>query len=243
MAPEIGSATKAATAPVAGCLDRGLQLRGEGVGIREGVGSGSRRTVRVGRRDVAQPGPAKPRLVGPAEGRPARQVQRAEGVAVVAAVAGDDDVAVGLATGEVVGTGHLQGGLDRLRPAADRVDRGAVDRQHATDLGGIRLERLRRERAAMGVGERGGLLAHDAGDLRPAVTDVHDDRAAGGVEVLASVRVANDSAVGRDGDGRLRIERPPEDATGGGRDAHRAIVPIEQASLRSSRNPSRPSVV
>ena len=195
-------------------LDRALQL-GRQLGAR---GKRVRRLlagpVGIGRGDV--PEPPEPRLIGAAERRASGQVERAERVAVVAAPAGDHDRAVRLAAGEVVRPGHLQGRLDRLGAAADRVDRGVADRQPRPDLGGVGLERLGGEGRAVGVRQAAELLPEDPGDRRPPVADVDDDRAARGVQVLAAGRVADRGAVRLDRDGQLRIERATEDAAGHG---------------------------
>ena len=154
--------------------------------VAERMGAGLAGAVGIGRRDVSES--AEPVLVRLPERLAAGQIQRAERVAVVAAPARDHDPAVGLAAGEVIGPGELQRRLDRLRAAADRVDRGVVDRQVRRRSPRHRLERLGGERRAVGVGEAE-LLPEDPGDRRAPVTDVDDDRAAGGVEVLPAVGV------------------------------------------------------
>jgi hypothetical protein len=99
------------------------------------------------------PEPAEPALVGAAERTPAREVERPQRVAVIAPPPREDDPAIRLAARQVVGTRHLQRGLDRLGSARDRVDRRIVDGEMRTDLAGVGLERLGREGAAVGVGE------------------------------------------------------------------------------------------
>ena len=196
-------------------LDRPLELGRE---LRRRTRARGRRARRRGTGTAADTCRNRPEpvLVRPAERPPARQVERAERVAVVAAPARDDDPAVGLAAGQVVRPAELQRGLDRLRAAADRVDRRVVDRQARPDLRGVGLDRLGRERRAVGVREAGRLLPEDPGDRRSPVTDVDDDRAAGRVEVLAPGRVADRGAVGLDRDRQVGIERAAEDAAGHG---------------------------
>ena len=88
---------------------------------------------------------------------------------MIAPVAGDHDVAVRLATGQVVDAGELEGRLDRLRAAGHRVDRRVVDRQDFADSRGVRLEWLAGERRAVGIAEPPDLLGQDVGatDSRP----------------------------------------------------------------------------
>ena len=202
-------------------LEGPVELGGEIVGAPEGVGARQARPIRVGRRDV--PEPAEPALVWPAQGLAAGQVQRAERVAVIAPPPRVDDQALRLAAREVVGAGQLERRLDRLGAAGHRIDRRVVDREVDGDLARVRLERLGREGAAVGVREPTRLVGHGGGDLAAAVTDVDDDRAAGGVEVLASVGGQDRRAVGLDRDRRVGEARATEDAPGG----HPAIVPDE----------------
>src|SRR4029079_10700403 len=136
------------------------------------------------------------------------------------------DQAVRLPAREVVRPGELERGLDRLRTAGHRVDRGTVDRQVPGDLPRICLERLGREGAAVGVGQATGLGRHRGRDLGTAVAHVDDDGPAGRVEVLVALRVADGRPERLDGDGRLRGARTTEDATG----VHGRIV----ADARSS---------
>ena len=90
------------------------------------------------------------RSVSPSHGRygarsgiAAGEVERAAGVAVIRAVTGEHDVAVGLAAGQVVGPGELARGLDRLAPATHRVHPG-VDRRAPAAPARRRTTRARR---------------------------------------------------------------------------------------------------
>ena len=114
-------------APGSGPLDLGVELRGEGRAVGERVAGRLAGAVRVGSGDV--PEAPQPRGVGAPERLAAREVQGTEAVAVVAAPPGDDDVARRLAPREVVGAGHLERRLDRLRAAGHRVDGGGVERK------------------------------------------------------------------------------------------------------------------
>ena len=67
----------------------------------------------------------------------------------------------------------------------------------------------------MGVGEATGLLGHDRAISAAAVAHVDDDRAAGGVEVLAAVRVPDRGTVRFDGDRWIGHGRTAEDGPGG----------------------------
>ena len=192
--------------------DRPLQLVGELGAGGEGVRRLLTRPVRIRRGHVAKA--SEPRLVRPAERGPAGQVEGAQRVAVVAAPAGDHDRPLRLTAGEVVRPGELQRRLGRLGAAADRVDRRICHRQARPDLGGVRLEGLGGERRAVGIGETANLLREHAGDGRPPVTDVDDDRAARRVQVLAARGVADRGTVRLDGDRQIEIERPPEDPAG-----------------------------
>ena len=127
---------------------------------------------------------------------------------MVAPPPGDDDLAAGLAAREVVGARHLERRLDRLRAARHRVDGRVVERQDRADLGGVRLERLARERGAVRVGDAAACVRHHGRDLAPPVADVDDDRAAGGVEVRPPVGVADGRALGPHRDRQVA----PEDA-------------------------------
>ncbi len=64
----------------------------------------------------------------------------------------------------------------------------------------------------MGVGDPAELRADGIGDAAAAVADVDDDRAAGGVEVGASVGVPDRRALGADGDGEGAPGGAGEDA-------------------------------
>jgi len=88
----------------------------------------------------------------------------------------------------MVGAGHLERRLDRLRAARDRVDGRGIEREDRAELGCVRLERRARERGAVGVGDAGRLGRHDVRDAAAAVPDVHDDRPAGRIQVGATVR-------------------------------------------------------
>ena len=76
---------------------------------------------------------------------------------MVAPVPGDEDVALGLAAGQVVGARQLEGRLDGLRTARDRVDRRIVNGQHRGDFRRVGLQRLGREGAPVRVREAAGL--------------------------------------------------------------------------------------
>jgi hypothetical protein len=83
------------------------------------------------------------------------------------------------------------------------------------DSRGVRLDSLRRERAAVGIGEPGRLIGHRGHDAFAAVADVHDHGAAGRVQVAATVGVPDLGVAGTDGDDRVRIGGAAEDAAGG----------------------------
>ena len=192
-----------------GVGDGPVQLVRELPRIAERLGSRIPGPVRVGGRDV--PEPPEPPLVRAAERPASREVQRPERVAVVAAPAREDGQPVRLAPGDLRATGQLERALDRLRPAAHRVDVRLVDREVRAELRGIPLQWLVRERGSVRVREARGLVRDRLGDLTAAVAHVDDDRATGGVEVLAAVRVDDGGAVRGDGDGRLRDRRAAED--------------------------------
>src|SRR3954470_15529788 len=101
-----------------GSLDRAVELLGELLRRPEGIGPLIARAVRVGRGDM--PKPSEPSLIRPAEGLPAAQVERAEGVAVVAAPAREDDPAILLAAREVVRASELDRRLHALGATGDR---------------------------------------------------------------------------------------------------------------------------
>ena len=178
-------------------LDHPLQLGGVPVAATVGV----RRVlaaVLVGTRRVQEP--AEPRRVGLAERLLAREVERAERVAVVGGAPRDDRRATGLPDREVVGARHLDGGLHRLGPAAHRVDAGIVQREQ-------RRQRRRRRPPATSVVNivpctywvrsscRSAASISDA----VAVADADHDRAAGGVQVALPVGVGDPGSLGRDG--------------------------------------------
>jgi hypothetical protein len=215
-----------------GRLEGPVQLARELVGCPERVGAGVARTVRVGGRDM--PEPAEPALVGAAERPPAREVERSQRVAVIAPPPREDDPAIRVAARQVEGPRHLERGLDRLGPARHRVDRRVVDRQMWTDLPGVRLERLGREGAAMGVGEPGCLLGHGVGDRPPTVADVDHDRATGRVEVLAARRIPDGRSLPLDRNGRVCGGGPAEDAAG----RHSASRWITGGMVAGTRGPS-----
>ena len=161
------------------------------------------------------PEAAQPAFVRPAKGSAPRQVQRPQGVPVVAPPAADDDPATRVTPGQVVRPSELDGGLHRLRAAGHRVDGRIVERQQWSDGLRVGLDRLGRERGGMGVREPPGLVRHDQCDRLPAVPDVDDDRAAGGIEILAAGAVADRGAVALDG-GRGIGGAPLEDPAGTG---------------------------
>ena len=208
----MGSATNAATRPGPAATIAASSSSARSRRVGEGVGSGPPGAVRVGRGHV--PEPAEPGLVRPAERRTPRQVEGTERVPVVAPPAGDDDVTIRLASREVVGPRELERRLDRLRAAGHRIDHRIVDRQVASDGRRVRLERLGREGAPVGVREPGGLLGHHGGDLAAAVSDVHDDRATRGIEVGPARGIADGGPLGLDRDGRVGSRGTTEDAAG-----------------------------
>ena len=199
--------------------DHLIELRGEILGRAERVRTRESGAIRVRGRNM--PEPPEPPFVGAAQRLAPRQVERAEAVAVVAPPSGGHDPAVTVAVREVVGACQFQGSLDGLGAARDRVDRRFVDRQVRADLRRVRLNRFGGEGAAMGVRQASGLVGHHAGDLRTAVPDVHNDRPAGRIEVLAPGGVADRRPVGLDGDGRVGQGRTAENGAG----AHGLIVP------------------
>ena len=198
-------------AGLGGC-ERVVQLGGKLVAGRERLAVGVAGPVGIRRGHV--PEPPEPALVWATERSPSGQVERPERVAVVAPPPCVHDPALRLAAREMVCPGQLQGGLDRLGPATDGIDRRVVDRQARADLGSVGLERLGGERRSVRIGQAAGLLAEHAGDRRAAMADVDDDRAARRVEVLAAGRIADRRAGCLDRDRQARIERATEDAAG-----------------------------
>ncbi len=168
------------------------------------------------------PEPAQPRLVGAAQRPAAGQVERTERVAVIRAPAPDDDPAVGLAPCHVIGAGHLERRLDRLRATRHRIHRRVVHGQVRTQGGHPALQWLGREHRAVGICHAAGLLGHDPGDGLPAVADVDHDGATRGVEVRPAVRVGDGAAGRAGGDRRTGDRRAKEDAGGQGRDGSRS---------------------
>ena len=148
---------------------------------------------------------------GRAKRRATAGVERAERVAVVAAVPRDEQLPVGLASGEVIDAGQLQGRLDRLRPARHRVDRRIVDGQDVGDGRRVRLERLGGEGRAMGIRQAADLVGHRIGDRRPPVADVDDDGPAGGIDVRPSLGIPDRRTARLDGDRRVGQQRSTED--------------------------------
>ena len=134
---------------------------------------------------------------------------------MIAAPAREDDPAVRLSPGEVVRAGELQCRLHRLRAAADRVDRGIVDRQLRPQLPRVALQRLVGEGTAVRVGEPRRLVGHDGGDVTSSVAHVHDHRTAGRVEVGPTLGIGDGGPPRGDGDQRLGARRTPEDPARG----------------------------
>ena len=205
------------------------QLSGRFVGGADRLCPGLAGAIWVRRADM--PEAAQPGFVGATQRPSAGQVECTERVAVIAAPAGDDDPALRFAAGEVIGTSHLERGLDRLRAAADRIDGWLVERQVGPDLRRIRLDRLRGEGRAMRVRKSSGLLGHDLGDRRPAVPDVDDDGAAGRIEERPPVGRLDARAVRADGDGRIGHGAATEDASGHGRPSVRVAAGRGRFSL------------
>jgi hypothetical protein len=143
---------------------------------------------------------------------------------VVRPPAGEHDPAVGLAAREVRGAGELERGLDRLGAAGHRVDRRIVDRQVPADLLRVALQGLGRERGSVRVREAGGLLGGGIRDLAPPMPDADDDRAPGGVEVLAAVGVDDGGALCRDGDRRVGRGGAAEDAAAHRRSGRTSVI-------------------
>jgi hypothetical protein len=180
--------------PGAGGFDGPLELRRELLRVAEGVGAGLAGAIRVRRRDVAEP--TEPGLVRSAQRLPAGEVQRPQGVAVVAPPPGEDDPALGLAASQVIGPRELERGFHRLGATGDGVDRRGVHREVGRQRRRVPLQRLAGECRAMGVGQAAGLLGHDPRHRLAPVADPDDDRAARRVEVGASVRVPDGGALG-----------------------------------------------
>ena len=135
--------------------------------------------------------------VARAVGRDALQAG-AEGVdAVIAVLAGDDDLLLGAAERRPVAAGELGRGVDGVRAAAGgEEDSGAV---HARELGHLigELEQRRVGERAEGV-EGGQLLelrADRVGDLIAPVADVHVPQRGGRIEIGLAVDVPDGRAL------------------------------------------------
>ena len=131
-----------------------LKLGGEGGPHHRGRGAGPRPArYKLSPHETCRNRPSQGSY-GPAQRGTARQVQGPERVAV-----GDcrrraiSESTVGLAASQVIGPDQLEGRLDGLGTARDRVDRGIVHRQHRGDFGGVEPPELGRERAAVRVGK------------------------------------------------------------------------------------------
>ena len=161
----------------------------------------------VSGRDVEEP--AEPGRVGLAEWRLPRGVQGAERVPVVRAPPSDHDRAPTSALREVVGARHLHGSLHGLGAPRHRVDPRVVHRQDAGDLLRVGLDRPGRERSRMDILRPLQLLADRGDHRRHAVADVHDDRAAGAVQVARAVGVGDPGAVR--GHGRRQVTGRPRE--------------------------------
>ena len=82
------------------------------------------------------------------------------------------------------------------------------------DLAGVCLERFRRECRAVGIRQATGLFRQDLRHRWPAMADIDNDRAAGGIDVLPAGRIDDRRAVGLDRDRQVGIERATKDPTG-----------------------------
>src|SRR5450759_1116686 len=171
--------------------------------------------------DVAEA--TEPRLVGAAQRLTAREIEGTQRVAVVAPPPGDDDGPVGLAACQVVAPHQLQTALDRLGTAAYRVDRRVRHGEVRSYRAGVRLQRLVREGRAVDVREGSSLALHRVHDGLPAVADVDDDRAAGGVQVGPPRGIPDGAALGAHRDRQIAAQYPLEDPAGGHAAPIRAI--------------------
>jgi len=102
---------------------------------------------------------------------------------------------------DVILASKLDGGLRGLRATGHQVEARVVDGRAAGQLLRQALRRLRGELAAVHVGQRPCLVGDGLGDLGDAVTDVDDERAPGGVEEAAAVRVPDPDTIPPDGGG------------------------------------------
>jgi hypothetical protein len=142
--------------------------------------------------------------------------QRPQRVAMVALAPRDEVAALRLADLDEVLARHLQRGLDGLGAAADEVGVADADRRVRHQVVRQRLGHLGGEEAGVRIGHPVDLGVHGLQHVRMAVTEAGHRRAAGGVDVLATLVVGDDAAPGRDGTRQVQAELAVDDAAGRG---------------------------
>ena len=100
---------------------------------------------------------------------------------------------------------HLERGLDRLGPAADQIDVAQARRRVRDEPVGEPLGGLRGEEGGVGVGERVELPAQRRDDLRVAMAEAGDRRAARGVEIAPALGVDDLDAGAEDRDRQVGV--------------------------------------
>src|SRR5690606_28310512 len=137
------------------------------------------------------------RELGPAPGVAAHR-ERTEGVAVVTLAAGDEAAALRLADLHEILASHLERGLHGLRATRHEICMAGACRRPPDQVVRKFLGHVRCEEAGMRVGELAELLAHRLEHVRMAVAEARDRRAAGGIDVVPTLAVAQVDALARD---------------------------------------------
>ena len=120
-------------------------------------------------------------------------------------------MARGLADGQLIGAGHLDGGLVRLGASRDQVEPGPVHGHVGGEAARVGLEHLARELRAVDVRRGLGLPGHGGGDLAAAVAHVHDHGAARAVDVAPSLGVPEQGALAASDRGQGATQGSMED--------------------------------
>jgi hypothetical protein len=185
--------------------DRGVELVGDADAVLLGALIGAAVAVFVAVRNMLDLG--QQRFVGGAAGNILAERQRRKRVAVIGALAGDEELARGLAALEVVLPRELDGAFDRFRAAGD--EEGAIETvgRLLDQARGEVLHRRRGEEQGVAVGELGRLFGDRLDHLRMRMTEAGDGRTTRGVEIALAGAVDDIGALAfhRDGQALLQV--------------------------------------
>ena len=181
------------------------------VGMKSGAGVGVGWIGAAVLADGRDPhGLSQPGLVRSSQGFPSRHVEGSPRVPVIRGLAGDDHRSLRLTPGEVIGPGHLEGALHRLRSPRDREDSRSIHRYQSGHGLGVTLHWIGGEGRSVHPIDRADLGHHRLSDGGITVADDRGDSPPCGIQILVAVGVGDPCPARRDGV-RTRQNAPGED--------------------------------